>query len=120
VAGWSGRAATQFYSVWWKRSTLPQVVGWPGREFFCTTSGRRSSCSKVGRPPAKRVVDHAVVGQRGRRVTVRLSGLPENMEHDRADDPAVGGDVRGVPEVVVEPAEVSTSAPGRPTGTVSR
>jgi len=32
--GWSVRAASQFFRVCWKRSTLPQVVGWLGREFF--------------------------------------------------------------------------------------
>ncbi|MFC5833628.1 hypothetical protein [Nonomuraea insulae] len=55
-----GWARSQFFMVCWKRSTLPQVVGWLGVEFFCRTCRRRSSCSKAlrpPRPPASRVVN---------------------------------------------------------------
>ena len=44
----------------WNRSTLPQVVGWFGVEFFWTMCSRRSSCSRAlrpPRPPEKRVVN---------------------------------------------------------------
>ena len=33
-----------FLRVWWKRSTLPQVVGWLGVELIWTTPRRCSSC----------------------------------------------------------------------------
>ena len=60
--GWLvvGRGASVFM-VCWKRSTLPQVVGWLGREFFWRTRSRTSSVSRplrLVRPPwAKRVVN---------------------------------------------------------------
>ena len=50
-------------------------------------------------------VDHAVVGQRGGGDAVLVSGFAEGGEHDRAGDPAVGGDVQGVAGVVVEPGD---------------
>ena len=34
VLGWMGWARSHFFIVCWNRSTLPQVVGWLGREFF--------------------------------------------------------------------------------------
>ncbi len=37
VVGWSGWARSHFFMVCWNRSTLPQVVGWLGREFFWMT-----------------------------------------------------------------------------------
>jgi hypothetical protein len=37
--------------VCWNRSTFPQVVGWLGREFFCTTPNAASLASKLLRPP---------------------------------------------------------------------
>lgn len=59
VAG--GWARSHFFMVCWKRSTLPQVVGWLGREFFWRTRSRASSFSsplREVRPPlAKRVVN---------------------------------------------------------------
>ena len=45
-------ARSHFFRVCWKRSTLPQVVGWFGLLFFCTIPRRRSSCSKPLRVPA--------------------------------------------------------------------
>jgi hypothetical protein len=51
VAGWMGWAASHFLGVCWKRSTLPQVVGWLGRAFFWATPRRRSSASRALRPP---------------------------------------------------------------------
>ncbi len=59
VGGCAGWARSQFFIVCWNRSTLPQVVGWFGREFFWMTCSRRSSASKALRPPlppARRVV----------------------------------------------------------------
>jgi len=55
--GWPVRA---FLRVWWKRSTLPQVVGWLGVELIWRTPRRCSSASYLLRPPlppAKRVVN---------------------------------------------------------------
>ena len=46
VVGLAGWARSHFFRVCWKRSTLPQVVGWLGREFFWTMSEAASSCSK--------------------------------------------------------------------------
>ena len=51
LVGWVGCARSQFFMVCWKRSALPQVVGWLGREFFWTTCSRRSSVSRPLRPP---------------------------------------------------------------------
>ena len=77
--------------VCWKRSTLPQVVGWLGREFFWTTCRRRSSCLEGVAAAAAAGeadgVDHAVVGQRGGRDAVLGSGFAEGGGHDRAGDP---------------------------------
>jgi hypothetical protein len=42
VEGWLGWAASHFFIVCWKRSAFAQVVGWLGREFFCTTFQSRS------------------------------------------------------------------------------
>jgi hypothetical protein len=59
VTGCRGWARSHFFRVCWNLSTLPQVVGWLGREFFWTMSSRRSSCSRwLGppRPPAYLVV----------------------------------------------------------------
>jgi hypothetical protein len=59
VLGWTGWAASNFLRVCWKRSTLPQVVGWLGLEFFWATASvvvrPRGRCSRPW-PPAKRVV----------------------------------------------------------------
>ena len=66
VAGW-GWARSHFLRVCWKRSTLPQVVGWLGREFFWTMRSLTSSVSKrvasAGAAGEAGGVDHAVVGQ---------------------------------------------------------
>ena len=61
VVGWTGWARSHFFMVCWNRSTLPQVVGWLGREFFWTTCQARSWCSKALRAalaavPARRTV----------------------------------------------------------------
>ena len=59
VAGCGSWARSHFFMVCWNRSTLPQVVGWLGREFFWVMFRRRSSFSRALRPPlppAKRVV----------------------------------------------------------------
>ena len=49
AAGW---AVSHLLRVWWKRSTLPQVVGWLGRLFFCDDAEAcRAGVSKPLRPP---------------------------------------------------------------------
>ena len=48
AAGW---AVSQRLRVWWKRSTLPQVVGWLGRLFFWVTWSASRRVSKPLRPP---------------------------------------------------------------------
>ena len=57
VVGWLGWLASHFFIVCWNRSTLPQVVGWLGREFFWITPRWRSSCAKLLRPgvPCRRI-----------------------------------------------------------------
>jgi hypothetical protein len=50
-------------------------------------------------------VDHAVVGERGCRESVQVTGLPEGGQHDGSCDSGVGGDVQGVAGVVVEPGD---------------
>ena len=52
MVGCSGCPRSHFFIVCWNRSTLPQVVGWPGVEFFCRTLSRRSSVSNPLRVPA--------------------------------------------------------------------
>ena len=44
-------AASHFFSVSWKRSTLPWVWGWLGREWSNRTPSRPSSISSATRPP---------------------------------------------------------------------
>jgi hypothetical protein len=59
-AGLDGLGGQPVLEVCWKRSTLPQVVGWLGRAFFWVTPRRWSSVSKALRPPlppARRVVN---------------------------------------------------------------
>ena len=67
VAGWWVGRGASVLRVCWKRSTLPQVVGWLGREFFWRMPRRASSVSKPLRPPRAAGEaggeDHAVVGQ---------------------------------------------------------
>src|SRR5215471_1883952 len=100
VVGWHGWARSQLSMVCWKRSTLPQVVGWLGREFFWRTSRRRSSASKPLRPPLppeKRVVKTMPL-------SVRVeAGTPNWRTASRkvatalgAGDAGVGGDAEGV------------------------
>jgi hypothetical protein len=50
-------------------------------------------------------VDHAVVGERGRGVSVQVTGMPEGVVDDQGGDPGVGPDVQGVAGVVVEPGD---------------
>ena len=72
AAGW---ARSQFFRVCWKRSTLPQVVGWLGREFFWWTpsvgefvlEAVAAAAAAVGEAGGE---DHAVVGQGGERDAV--------------------------------------------------
>ncbi len=109
VAGWLGWACSHFFRVCWKRSTLPQVVGWFGLEFFWTTP--RSA--QLGLEAVEGVAaggaageaggeDHAVVGQhrggyaRGQRP---LAGRRQTM---RPGDRRWAGDREGVAGVVVE------------------
>ena len=59
VAGWRVWARSHFFIVCWNLSTLPQVVGWLGREFFCTMCEAAEfvlEALRPPRPPASRVV----------------------------------------------------------------
>ena len=107
--GLVGLGASQVFRVCWNRSTLPQVVGWLGREFFCMMPRRRSSASKPLRPPLAAGQaggeHHAVVGQRRRGRPVQGDRGAEGVHHDGAGDAAVGGDRQGVAGVVVEPGQ---------------
>jgi hypothetical protein len=58
--GLDGLGGEPLLEVCWKRSTLPQVVGWLGLACFCATCRRCSSASRALRPPlppARRVVN---------------------------------------------------------------
>ena len=108
VAG--GWARSHFFMVCWKRSTLPQVVGWLGREFFWRTPRRTSSFSRalrLVRPPwAKRVVNTRPLSVRvDQGVPWRSMACAERGEDGGSGDGAVGGDGQGVAGVVVEPGE---------------
>ncbi len=77
VAGCSDWAARHFFMVCWNRSTLPQVLGWLGREFFWTTPRRLSSASKLLRPrvPCRLPPDRRVVNTMPLSVSVE-AGIP--------------------------------------------
>ena len=70
----AGRARSQRFMVCWKRSTLPQVVGWLGREFFCRT---RCLTSSVSRPlrEVRPLLEKRVVNTRPLSVKVE-NGVP--------------------------------------------
>ena len=53
AAGW---VASQRFRVWWKRSILPWVWGWPGWPFFWVIASSARRYSKPLRPPRKREV----------------------------------------------------------------
>jgi hypothetical protein len=109
VVGWSGCARSQFFMVCWKRSALPQVVGWFGREFFWTTPRTREFVLEAGAAASSTGesggVDEAVVGQGGGRDSVCGNGCAEAGQHDGSGDPGVGGDREGEPRAVVEPGQ---------------
>ena len=115
--GLGGWARSHFFRVCWNRSTLPQVVGWFGREFFWVMPEPAQLVLEAGCgrrvPPANRVVytmPLSVSVEAG--IAVLGSGFAEGGQHDRAGDPGVGGDVQGVAGVVVEPGEdLDTSVP---------
>src|SRR5215211_736533 len=100
VAGWSGWARSHVLRVCWKRSTLPQVVGWFGREFFWTMPRRRSSDSRPLRPPLP--PDSRVVNTIALSVSVDagapclLTGPTEGGHDDDARDAQVSCDRHGV------------------------
>ncbi len=104
-----GWLVSHFLSVWWKRSTFPQVVGWLGVELIWVTPRRCSSASKPLRPPlppASRVVKTmplSVSVEYGMPWVARA--LREFGDDDGAGDAVVGGDRDRVAGVVVEPAE---------------
>src|SRR5262249_41612171 len=123
VAGWWGRARSQAFMVCWNRSTLPQVVGWLGREFFWMMPSRRSSVSKPLRPPrppdrrvggtlARAVSGQGGVGQRRGWWTVAFDGGEERVDHDGTADDLVGADRQGVAGVVVQPGQDLAVAAG--------
>ena len=109
VAGWSGWARSQVLRVWWKRSTLPQVVGWLGRRVLLGDAEAAqfgleavAAAAAAGQAGGEH---HAVVGQRRGREPVLVDGGAEGVDDDRAGDPAVGGDRQGVAGVVIEPGQ---------------
>ena len=113
-----GRAATSSGSA----GIVPPCRRWWGgsggsSSGRCPGAGVRSravaAAAAAGEPGG---VHHAVVGQRGGRDPVQVSGLPEGGQHDRAGDPPVGGDVQGVAGVVVEPADDLYVGAGSPSG----
>jgi len=126
VAGCAGWAASHLLRVRWKRWILPQVVEWFGALFFCAMSSRCSSCSK----PVQLVleagaagaaageaggVDHAVVGERGRRVSVLVGRFSGGRRHDGAGSSGVRRGVQRQPGVVVEPGDdLCVGAGGQP------
>ena len=80
-----GLGASHFFIVCWNLSTLPQVVGWLGREFFCTMLSSRSSNSRSFCRPAageRDREDHPVVGERRGWIAVLAGGFGERGEHD--------------------------------------
>src|SRR5688500_15758678 len=87
VVGWAGWARSHFFIVCWNRSTLPQVVGWLGREFFCTMFAAAQLVLEVVASAAAAGeaggVDGAVVGEGGPRVAVLGGGLGEGGDHGR-------------------------------------
>ena len=105
-AGW---ASSQRLRVWWKRSTLPQVVGWFGLEFFWMMARLSRRCSKPLRPPWP--PDRRVVNTIPLSVNVEagtpwcFQGVGERVDDDVAGDAAVGGDRDGVAGVVIDPAQ---------------
>ena len=108
VAG-GGWARSQALRVCWKRSTLPQVVGWFGREFFWVTPRRTqggfegvAAAAAAGEAGGE---DHAVVGQRRCWGPWRATAARKVSTHDGAGDPEMGGDRQGVAGVVVEPGQ---------------
>ena len=116
VAGWSGWARSQALRVCWKRSTLPQVVGWLGREFFWVIAEAAqlgleavAAAAAAGQAGGEH---HAVVGQGRRRWPVPVDGGAEGVDDDRAGDPEVGGERQGVAGVVVEPGQDLGCRPG--------
>ena len=117
---------SHFFRVWWKRSTLPQVVGWLGLEFFCVTPrsrefGFEAVAVSAARPPAKRVVKTmplSVSVEAG--MPVVGDGLPERGHHDGSGDRWWAGDGEGVAGVVVEPGTGSRRRRRCAVGWVSR
>ena len=108
VAGW-GWARSQALRVCWKRSTLPQVVGWLGRGVLLgdakADQGGFEGVTATAATGQAGGEDHAVVGQRRRWWAVALDGGQEGVDHDRAADPDMSGDRQGVAGVVVEPGQ---------------
>ena len=52
----AGRAASQRCRVWWNRSVLPWVWGWPGDPFFWRMPSSARTYSNALRPPVNREV----------------------------------------------------------------
>jgi hypothetical protein len=104
--GWS---VSHFLRVWWKRSTLPQVVGWLGVELIWVDAQpaefvfeRVASAFTPGKPGGE---DHAVVGQGRGRNAMCGAGFAEGVQHDWAGDAAVRSHRQRVAGMIVEPVE---------------
>ena len=104
--------SSQRFRVWWKRSILPWVWGWPGEPFFWRMPRYASRYSKLLRPPVKRDgVDGPVVGERGGGPAVGVAGRGEGRDHVVAADPPEDRAPEQVAGVVVEPGRDLDLAP---------
>ena len=110
-------ALSHFLRVWWKRSTLPQVVGWLGLEFFWTTPGGEFVLEPLRPPlpPERRVVNTMPLSVRVEAGIHVVSQALRNGQDDGAGDAAVGGDGERVAGVVVDPARISIWVPSAST-----
>ena len=84
-------APSQRLRVWWKRSILPWVWGWPGVPFFWRMPevGEQVFEAVAAAGEAGRV-DRPVVGERGGGPAVGVAGGHERGHHVVAGDPGEG------------------------------
>src|SRR3954451_5104087 len=102
-----GCPASHFFSVCWKRSTLPWVCGWLGREWSNRTPRRPSSISRATLPPRRgRPVKTApVVGEHAGGDSPAHEGVPEGADDIGSGDGASRDTRQGETGVVVEKVE---------------
>ena len=98
--------ASQRLRVWWNRSTLPWVWGWPAAPFFWVIVRAASRYSKAFLPPGEPCGVHAsVVGQGRGGQAVFVAGVEELGDDAVAGDAGVGGGAQEVAGVVIKPVE---------------